>query len=115
MLAKPSNKLLTVPGPGAALAGSQPPLPSLLLPQQDVVAHRDRAQLALELAPAVQALARQLPGLDRCEDGAFGLVRVCAVGEAAVRCEFFDVREGRIQSGRVDGPELQLSKAGGVD
>src|SRR5262245_46225555 len=101
--------------PCAALAGRQPPLPSLLLPERDVVAHRDRTQLALELAPAVQTLVRQFPGLDRGEDGAFGLVRMGAVGEAAVRGELLDVREGRVQSGRVDVPELQLSQAGRVD
>ena len=87
-----------MPRPRAALARPELPLPRLLLPQPRVLAQCDRTQLALELAPAVQALARKFPGFDRGEDGAFRLVHVRAVAEATVRGELLDVGKGRVES-----------------
>src|SRR5262249_43513285 len=90
-----SPRRLTLPGPRAALPRPDLPLPRPLLAEPGVLAQRDRAQLTLELAPAVETLARQLAGLDRGEHGAPGLVHVRAVGEAAARGELLDVGERR--------------------
>src|SRR5207244_9448645 len=75
----------------------------------------DRTQLALELAPAVEPLARQLAGLHRREHGAARLVHVRAVAEAAIGCELLDVGKGRVQRGSADVPQLKLAEAGRVD
>jgi hypothetical protein len=72
------------------------------------------AELALELAPAVEALAWQSSASQRLADCAAGLALVRAVAEAAGRGQRRHVLEGLLEALR-DVPELQLAEARRVE
>src|SRR5690242_7031658 len=71
-----------------------------------------RLELALELAPAADAVEGECSVVDGREHCAAGLAGVCAVAEAAVGGQRLDVLERR---GHVPVPELQLAEPGCVD
>src|SRR5262245_17799630 len=104
----------SAPRPEAVL-GLVDGLDPLLLLQagQSVLAEAGRLQLALELAPALQALGRKLAARDGLFDSAAGLAAVAAVAEAAARGQLLDVGEGGAET-LLSLPELELAHAGGV-
>jgi hypothetical protein len=72
------------------------------------------AELALELAPAVETLAWQSSASQRLADCAAGLALVRAVAEAACCRQRSDVLEGLLEALR-DVPELQFAQARRVE
>jgi hypothetical protein len=75
-----------------------------------VEAPLEPAQLALELAPAVEALAWQSSTSQRLADRATGLALVRAIAEAAGQGERCNVLEGLLET-LGDVPELELAEA----
>ena len=90
------------------------PLLSRLRPCAPVLLAREPLELALQLAPALVALEVERPVRERRAHRAARLLRVRAVGEAALRRERLDVSERGLEAG-VRVPELQLAHARRVE
>src|SRR3954451_13364043 len=71
--------------------------------------------LVVELEIALVTSIVNLPPVDGVLDGAFGLVRVRAVGELAEVEERPEFDEAAADLGGLDAPELELAEARGVD
>src|SRR6185437_9714925 len=84
------------------------PAPALLRREARVLSDRERAQLALELAVALEPLARQPAVGERRSDRTARLALVAAVREAAARGQLGDVGE-RLVERLLAGPELELA------
>src|SRR6266545_3936287 len=91
-------------------------LDALLFAQagEPVLAEADLRQLALELAPALQAFGRELTARHGRFHRASGLAAVTAVAEAAPRGQLLDLGEGGAEP-LAGLPELQLAHARRVE